>query len=297
MNLSQIIQDKINEVQNPSCLGIDPHKDLIPKFLLDKYRNDSQNEHEMFAKAAEEYFINILNGVKTIIGIVKLQLAFFEQFGSYGMKAYENILKECSKLGMIIISDSKRGDIGSTSAAYAEAFLSKDSLWESDCVTVNPYLGSDGIIPFVKLAKQNNKGVFVLLKTSNPSSSEIQDLIVDDEPLYIKVAEYIKEWDSCDCGSLGFVAAVVGATHPDLARKIRESIPNTWLLVPGYGAQGAKGEDLKHFLGKDSPYVIVPASRSLGFAYKNSEHSEENYVQASVDEALKMKEDLTCLLR
>ena len=295
MNISEKIQKKIETLQNPTCLGIDPHKNLIPRFLIEKYKNSYQNHQEYYSKAIEEYFINILHGIKDIIGLVKPQLAFFEQFGSYGLKAYENILDECRRIGMIIISDSKRGDVGSTSEAYASAFLDKNSLWESDAVTVNPYLGSDGIIPFVKKAQENDKGIFVLVKTSNPSSSEIQDLKVDKKPIYMIIADYVKKWNSM-CANKGFVGAVVGATHREEAKQLRKILPDAWFLVPGYGTQGGTGKDLISYSSKEHIRIIVPASRSLAFAYTKEGYSEKDYVQAVYDEAIRMKKDLQSLL-
>ena len=227
----------------------------------------------------------------------------YEQFGVEGVIAFKKTVDYCKEKDLVIIGDIKRGDIGSTSEAYAIGHLGKVQVgsnriapFDEDFVTVNPYLGSDGIDPFVKVCKEENKGIFVLVKTSNPSSGEFQDRLIDGKPLYEIVGQKVDEWGSeCMGDSYSYVGAVVGATYPEIGKVLREIMPKAYILVPGYGAQGGKGSDLVHYFNKDGLGAIVNSSRGIIAAYKQpgyEKFGEEAYADASRQAVLAMKEDI-----
>ena len=219
--------------------------------------------------------------------------------------------KTCQKLGLeglVVIGDVKRGDIGSTSEAYAVAHLGKVVVGEKsyapfdeDFATVNPYLGSDGINPFIKVCKEENKGIFVLVKTSNPSSGEFQDRLVDGRPLYEIVGEKVAEWGSeCMGSEYSNVGAVVGATYPEMGKALRKVMPKSYILVPGYGAQGGKGADLVHFFNEDGLGAIVNSSRGIIAAYQQEKYAQfgaANYADASRQAVIDMREDIAQALQ
>jgi len=234
---------------------------------------------------------------------VKPQIAMYEQFGIPGLAAYEKTVRYCKEQGLIVIGDAKRGDIGSTSAAYATAHLGAVQVGEkmipafdSDMVTVNPYLGTDGVKPFVDACSQFDRGIFVLVKTSNPSSGEFQDRLIDGRPLYEHVAEKVMEWGSASMdGDWSNVGAVVGATYPEMLTRLRELMPRTFFLVPGYGAQGGTAEDIARAFGKNGEGVVVNSSRGIIAAWKKKEYAEfgeAGFAQASRQAAKDMIADL-----
>lgn len=260
---------RIDALKNPTVVGLDPTLEMIPGYL----------KEEMFAKygktpeAVAEMFLAfntaIMDAVKDIVPAVKPQIAFYERFGIAGLAAYEKTAALAKEKGFIVIGDIKRGDIGSTAAAYAAHIGGTEiegetfDLWHEDFITVNPYLGVDGIKPFVDACNAADKGIFVLVKTSNPSSGELQDKLVDGRPVYLRVADLVSEWGKDSMGELGYsrVCAVVGATHPEEGERAREALPHTFFLVPGYGAQGGKAEDIRRFFDKDGCGCIVNSSR------------------------------------
>ena len=234
---------------------------------------------------------------------VKPQIAMYEQFGIEGLKAYTKTIDYAKQKGLIVIGDVKRGDIGSTSAAYATGHLGKVTIgdkdyrgFDEDFITVNPYLGSDGIIPFIDVCKQEKKGLFILVKTSNPSSGEFQDQLIKERPLYELVGEQVAKWGDLFMGdSYSYIGAVVGATYPEIGKELRKLMPKTFILVPGYGAQGGKAEDLKYYFDKDGLGAIINSSRGIIAAYKQPKYEaykEEAYADASRQAVLDMKEDL-----
>lgn len=216
----------------------------------------------------------------------------YEQFGIPGLQAFKRTVDYCKEKDLVVIGDVKRGDIGSTSAAYATAHLGQVQVgsqlltpFGEDFATVNPYLGSDGIKPFLEVCKEEKKGIFILVKTSNPSSGEFQDRLIDGKPLYELVGEKVAEWaDSCMGDQYSYVGAVVGATYPEMGKTLRKIMPKSFILVPGYGAQGGKGADLVHFFNEDGLGAIVNSSRGIIAAYKQEKYAKfgaEHFAQAS----------------
>ena len=232
----------------------------------------------------------------------------YEQFGVEGLKAFQKTVDYCHEKDLVVIGDVKRGDIGSTSEAYAVAHLGKVVVGEKsyapfdeDFATVNPYLGSDGINPFIKVCKEEKKGIFVLVKTSNPSSGEFQDRLVDGRPLYEIVGEKVAEWGSeCMGSEYSNVGAVVGATYPEMGKALRKVMPKSYILVPGYGAQGGKGADLVHFFNEDGLGAIVNSSRGIIAAYQQEKYAQfgaANYADASRQAVIDMREDIAQALQ
>ena len=230
--------------------------------------------------------------VYDLIPAVKPQIAMYEQFGIPGLQAFKRTVDYCKEKDLVVIGDVKRGDIGSTSAAYATAHLGQVQVgsqlltpFGEDFATVNPYLGSDGIKPFLEVCKEEKKGIFILVKTSNPSSGEFQDRLIDGKPLYELVGEKVAEWaDSCMGDQYSYVGAVVGATYPEMGKTLRKIMPKSFILVPGYGAQGGKGADLVHFFNEDGLGAIVNSSRGIIAAYKQEKYAKfgaEHFAQAS----------------
>ncbi len=243
-----------------------------------------------------------------LIPAVKPQIAMYEQFGIEGLKVYKKTLDYCQEKGLVVIGDIKRGDIGSTSAAYAVGHLGKVKVgsrsyagFNEDFATVNPYLGSDGVKPFIEVCKEEKKGLFILVKTSNPSSGEFQDQLVNGRPLYELVGEKVAQWGEEYMGEqYSYIGAVVGATYPEMGKVLRKLMPKTFILVPGYGAQGGKGADLVHFFNEDGLGAIVNSSRGIIAAYKQEKYAsfgEENYADASRQAALDMIADINGALQ
>ena len=302
MNAIDRLIKKIKETNNPTVMGLDPRYEMIPKCVTDKYSKDLEGA----AKAIIEYNKALIDAIYDIIPAIKLQIAFYEMFGIPGMKAIFDTCKYAREKGMIVIADVKRGDIGSTAQGYSNAFLGKtpigekeESIYDVDFVTVNPYMGTDCVKPFIEDCKKYNKGIFILVKTSNPSSGELQDLKLENgKEVYMQVAELVEKWGEDLIGECGYssIAAVVGATYPEQLEKIRKVAPHTYFLIPGYGAQGGKAGDIA--LGFDSNGLggIVNASRSLMCAYKSDRwkdiYREEEYAKATRVEALRMKDEL-----
>ena len=294
--------NRIKELNNPTVIGLDPRYNLLPKCVLEKYPNTLEG----ISDAIIEYNKALIDEIYDIIPAIKPQIAFYEMFGIHGMKAFEETCKYAKEKGMVVIADIKRGDIGSTAQGYSNAYLGKtkigdkeESIFDVDFVTVNPYMGTDCIKPFIDDCKKYDKGVFILVKTSNPSSGELQDIKLENgEEVYMKVAKLVKEWGKDLIGENGYssIAAVVGATYPKQLEEIRKSAPNTYFLIPGYGAQGGKAEDIAFGFDKNGLGGIVNASRSLMCAYKSDmwkdKFKEEDYAKATRAEALRMKEDL-----
>ncbi len=295
--------DKIQELEAPIVVGLDPMLSYVPKHLIKKAYEDKGENLEGATEAIWLYNKGIIDGICDLVPAVKPQVAMYEQFGIEGMKVYMKTLEYAKKKGLIVIGDVKRGDIGSTSTAYATGHLGKVTIggkdyrgFDEDFITVNPYLGSDGIVPFVEVCKEEKKGLFILVKTSNPSSGEFQDQLVNGRPLYEMVGEKVAQWGDLFMGShYSYIGAVVGATYPEIGKELRKIMPKTFILVPGYGAQGGKAEDLKHYFNKDGLGAIVNSSRGIIAAYKQPQYEsygEEAYADAARQAVLHMKEDL-----
>ncbi len=302
MNAIDKLIKKIKETNNPTVIGLDPRYEMLPKSVTSKYSQDLEG----VAEAILEFNRNLIDHVYDIIPAVKPQIAFYEMYGIPGMEAFKETCRYAKEKGMLVIADSKRGDIGSTAQGYANAFLGKtpigemqEAIYDVDFVTVNPYMGTDCVKPFVEDCKKYNKGIFALVKTSNPSSGELQDLKLENgKEVYKQVAELVEKWGEELRGGNGYssVAAVVGATYPEQLKQIRTIAPHTYFLIPGYGAQGGKAKDIA--LGFDAKGLggIVNASRSLMCAYQSDrwkeQFKEEEYGKATRAEALRMKEEL-----
>lgn len=294
---------KIKETGAPIVVGLDPMLSYIPEQILAKAFSEYGETPEGAAEAIWQFNKEIVDHTCDLIPAVKPQIAMYEQFGVAGLHAFEKTVKYCKEKDLIVIGDVKRGDIGSTSAAYAAAHLGKVtvganriSAFDEDFATVNPYLGSDGIKPFIKVCQEENKGIFVLVKTSNPSSGEFQDRLIDGRPLYEHVGEKVAEWGAEHVGdSYSYVGAVVGATYPEMGKVLRKVMPKAYILVPGYGAQGGKGADLVHFFNEDGLGAIVNSSRGIIAAWQQEKYEKfgaEHFGEASRAAVLDMKADI-----
>ncbi len=304
--ISRLIE-KIKEKKAPICIGLDPMLNFIPEHIKEEAFATKGESLEAVAEAIYNFNKAIVDECFDLIPAVKPQVAMYEQFGIAGLIAYEKTLTYCQEKGLLVIGDVKRGDIGSTSAAYATAHLGKINVgsktfepFHSDFLTVNPYMGSDSINPFVDECVKNDKGLFVLVKTSNPSSGEFQDRLIDGKPLYEHVASKVMEWGerSMD-GEYSNVGAVVGATYPQMSEILRKIMPNTYFLVPGYGAQGATAADLRPCFNKDGLGAIVNSSRGIIAAYKNDKYrdfGDKDFAKASREATIDMICDINSVL-
>lgn len=298
--------DKIKETQNPTVVGLDPTVVMIPDYLkkqmFGKYGKTPKAVAEMFL----EFNRCIIDEVYDLVPAVKPQIAMYEMYGLEGLRAYMETCEYARSKGLVVIGDIKRGDIGSTAEAYSGHIAGADiegehfDLWKEDYITVNPYLGVDGIEPFLKVLRRDEKGIFVLVRTSNPSSGELQDKRMEGTYLYNQVADLVSKWGEDTIGKHGYskVGAVVGATHPAQGVELRKRMPHTFFLVPGYGAQGGKGADLKGFFDEDGVGCIVNSSRGIIAAYKKDpEFRDEKtvgteFAKASRKAVIAMKQDL-----
>ncbi len=290
--------EKIKELKAPVVVGLDPMLSYVPEQVQKKSFAEYGETLEGAADAIWQFNKEIVDSICDLIPAVKPQSAMYEQFGVPGVAAYKKTVDYCHEKGLIVIGDVKRGDIGSTSAAYAAGHLGKVqvggkklSAFDEDFATVNPYLGTDGIKPFADVCREEHKGLFILVKTSNPSSGEFQDRLIDGRPLYEWVGEKVAQWGAdCMGDSYSYIGAVVGATYPEMGKVLRKLMPKSFILVPGYGAQGGKAEDLVHYFNEDGLGAIVNSSRGIIAAYKKEayekfgpEHFGEAARQATLD--------------
>ncbi len=300
--ISKLITE-IKKKNAPIVVGLDPQLGFLPKKLMKEGIKEYGESLEAVAAAVFEFNKAIIDATADLIPAVKPQIAMYEQFGVSGLVAFRETVEYAKSKGLVVIGDIKRGDIGSTSGAYATGHIgtvqvgSKDFLpFDEDIVTVNPYLGSDGVKPFIDVCNKNDRGIFVLVKTSNPSSGEFQDREIDGRPLYELVGEKVAEWgaDSMD-GEYSNVGAVVGATYPEQGRVLRKLMPKTYILVPGYGAQGGQGKDLVDFFNEDGLGAIINSSRGIIAAHTKSEYAkfgEEHFAEASRQAVIDMLDDI-----
>lgn len=283
---------KIKKTNAPIVVGLDPMLGYIPAHIQEKAFAEYGETLEGAAEAIWQFNKGIVDASCDLIPAVKPQIAMYEQFGLPGIAAYKKTIDYCKQKDLVVIGDIKRGDIGSTSAAYAVGHLGKVQVgsksyvpFDEDFATVNPYLGTDGVKPFIDVCKEENKGLFILVKTSNPSSGEFQDRLIEGRPLYEWVGEMVAKWGEEHMGdSYSYIGAVVGATYPEMGKVLRAIMPKTFILVPGYGAQGGKGADLVHFFNEDGLGAIVNSSRGIIAAYKQEKYADfgaENYADAS----------------
>ncbi|EGN39267.1 orotidine 5'-phosphate decarboxylase [Lachnospiraceae bacterium 5_1_57FAA] len=300
--INQLIAN-IKKTEAPIVVGLDPMLNYIPEQVQKKAFAEFGETLEGAAEAIWQFNKEIVDKTYDLIPAVKPQIAMYEQFGIPGLAAFKKTVDYCKEKGLVVIGDIKRGDIGSTSAAYAAGHIGRVQVgdkayapFDEDFVTVNPYLGSDGVNPFLDVCKEEKKGIFVLVKTSNPSSGEFQDQLIDGRPLYELVGEKVAAWGEEVMGdAYSYVGAVVGATYPEMGKALRKIMPKAYILVPGYGAQGGKGKDLVHFFNEDGLGAIVNSSRGIIAAYKQEKYQSfgpENFGDASRAAVKDMAEDI-----
>ena len=312
--IQKLIQ-KIQKTNAPIVVGLDPTLKFVPEYIKQATFEEYGETLEGAAEAVWQYNKGIVDAVCDLVPAVKPQIAMYEQFGIPGLAAFKKTVDYCKGKDLVVIADVKRGDIGSTSEAYAVGHLGGVQVgskfcrgFDEDFVTVNPYLGSDGIKPFLKVCAEEKKGIFVLVKTSNPSSGELQDRLVKgagesgERPLYEIVGEQVAAWGAeymPEEGNYSYVGAVVGATYPEQGRILRELMPRAFILVPGYGAQGGKGADLVHFFREDGLGAIINSSRGIIAAYQQEKYArfgERGYADAARAAVLDMREDIASAL-
>ncbi|MEG1291989.1 MAG: orotidine-5'-phosphate decarboxylase [Lachnospiraceae bacterium] len=283
---------KIKKTHAPIVVGLDPMMSYIPEHIQNKAFAEYGETLEGAAEAIWEFNKEIVDYTYDLIPAVKPQIAMYEQFGIPGMIAFQKTVEYCKQKDLVVIGDIKRGDIGSTSAAYAAGHIGKVKVgsntftpFQEDFITINPYFGSDGVQPFIDVCKEEKKGLFILVKTSNPSSGEFQDRLIDQRPLYELVGEKVAEWGKdCMGDSYSYIGAVVGATYPEMGLALRKQMPKNFILVPGYGAQGGTGKDLLPFFNEDGLGAIVNSSRGIIAAYKQEQYAKfgaKHFAEAS----------------
>ena len=306
-NIMDRLIDKIKQTNNPTVMGLDPRYEILPECIKEKYEENLEGA----SKAILEFNKALIDATYDIIPAIKPQIAFYEMYGLPGMKVFEETCKYAREKEMFVIADIKRGDIGTTAQAYSNAFLGKtkignieQSIYDVDFVTLNPYMGTDSIRPFIEDCKKYNKGAFVLVKTSNQSSGELQDLKLESrEEVYIKVAKLVEKWGNDLIGEYGYssISAVVGATYSKQLQKLRNIAQHTFFLIPGYGAQGGKAEDIALGFDKDKVGGIVNSSRGLMCAYKSDlwkdKYVEKDFAKATRAEAIRMRNELNTAMK
>ncbi|MDR2590006.1 MAG: orotidine-5'-phosphate decarboxylase [Oscillospiraceae bacterium] len=294
------LQERINTLQNPTVVGLDPDLQHIPPQILEKHIAELGENLDAAARAVIEFNMNLIEALHDIVPAVKPQAAYYEILGAHGIQALKLTCDYARSKGMYVIIDAKRGDIGSTAEAYSEAYLGTIKVgsaeyapFNADALTVNTYLGSDGLKPFIETAKKHDKAIFALVKTSNPSSGEIQDKMVNKPPvhLYQTVGEMLEDIsdDTIDVNGYTCAGAVVGATYPEELSRLRKKLKHTFFLVPGYGAQGGTAENVKGAFDENGNGAIVNSSRGIIAAWKKE---NAHYADAARKEALSMRDEL-----
>ena len=297
------LTEKIKKTHAPICVGLDPMLSYVPKQVQETAFKEYGETLEGAAEAIWQFNKAIIDATYDLIPAVKPQIAMYEQFGIPGLVAFKKTVDYCKEKDLVVIGDIKRGDIGSTSSAYAVGHLGKVQVgtkeyagFDEDFATVNPYLGSDGVNPFIDICKKEKKGLFILVKSSNPSSGEFQDQLINGRPLYELVGEKVAQWGAdCMGDEYSYIGAVVGATYPEMGKVLRKIMPKSYILVPGYGAQGGKGKDLVHFFNEDGLGAVVNSSRGIIAAYKQEQYAEfgeANFADASRKAVETMVEDI-----
>lgn len=305
MSFDRLIE-KIVKMQNPTVVGLDPRLEYVPKYIRDKAFDKYGKSFKAAAKAILTYNKGIIDEIYDIVPAIKPQAAYYEMYGWEGMKCLHKTIAYAKKKGMYVITDGKRNDIGATMTAYTTAHLGMTdidgemmSAFDADALTVNGYLGTDGIAPLLESCRAYDKAIFVLVKTSNPSSGELQDRLLDDgKSVYAAMGEMCEKWGSEAMGKLGYssVGAVVGATYPEQLEQMRKALPNTFFLVPGYGAQGGGAQGVAKAFDENGLGAIVNSSRAVMLAYQKEECDERDYAKAARREVIRMKEDIVSYL-
>lgn len=305
-----MIQKLIEEIKKknaPVVAGLDPVLDYIPAHIQKNAFEEYGETLEGAAEAVWQFNKGIIDAIYDLVPAIKPQSAMYEQFGVPGTRVFQKTIDYCHEKGLIVIGDVKRGDIGSTSAAYAAGHLGSVKVGNTECtafnedfITVNPYLGSDGINPFLDVCNKKNKGIFILVKTSNPSSGEFQDRESEGVPLYELVAGKVAEWGAkCMDGNYSNAGCVIGATYPGMGKVLRKILPHNYILVPGYGAQGGTAKDLKPYFNEDGLGAIVNSSRGIIAAYKQEKYQKfgsKGYAEASRQAVIDMVKDINSIL-
>jgi orotidine-5'-phosphate decarboxylase len=272
------LTDACRATKSALCVGLDPHLADLPP--------DTKGIGAV--RHVRDFLFGVIDAVAGVVPCVKPQIAFFEELGPDGYALYFEVVRAAHRRGLYVIGDVKRGDIGSTSAAYAKAHLGPDDGSAADAVTVNPYLGSDGVEPFLKVGRAKGRGVFVLVRTSNASAKEFQDVAEDGTPLYMKVGKRLEQWGTANLGERGFTdcGAVVGATHPDEGAQLRAALPQTFFLVPGFGAQGGTAADVARTFDARGGGSVVNSSRGILFAWKSAPDGAARFAELAREAAL-----------
>lgn len=301
MSFDRLI-NKIIAMKNPSVVGLDPKLEYLPTFLCESYREKYGNTLKAASEAIYAFNCAIIDQIYDIVPAIKPQAAYYEMYGYEGVYTLYRTICYAKQKGMYVITDGKRNDIGATMQAYATAHLGSVNIWNqkvepfgADALTVNGYLGTDGITPLLNICKEKDKGIFVLVKTSNPSSGELQDRYIGEEPVYCVMGDMCETWGAEQIGAYGYssVGAVVGATYPEQLTELRKRLPHTFFLVPGYGAQGGGAEGVSKAFDKNGLGAIVNSSRAIMCAYKKEEHCpEEEFASAARREAIRMRDDI-----
>ena len=301
MSFDRLIE-KIIEMKNPTVVGLDPKLEYVPEYIQRRYMEDDGGTLKAASKAIFAFNQAIIDEIHDIVPAIKPQAAYYEMYGHYGIKALEKTIRYAKLNGMFVITDGKRNDIGATMEAYTNAHLGTVNVsgniiepFASDALTVNGYLGTDGIEPLLKVCREKDKGIYVLVKTSNKSSGEIQDRKLDDgTPIYALMGDMCEKWGADTIGKYGYsaVGAVVGATYPEMLTELRQRLPHTMFLVPGYGAQGGGAEGLKGGFDKNGLGAIVNSSRAVMCAYKKEGCDERDFAKAARREAIRMRDDI-----
>ncbi len=304
MSMDYLIE-KISATKNPTVVGLDPKLEYIPGYIKEGLYEKYGNTLKAAGKALFMFNKGLIDSLYDIVPAVKPQVAYYEMYGYEGMKALAKTIEYAKEKGMYVIIDGKRNDIGTTMEAYATAHLGetivngeKIRAFQGDSLTANAYLGTDGIAPLLKVCEEYDKGIFVLVKTSNPSSGELQDKYIDGEHVYDVMANMCETWGNSSIGKYGYscVGAVVGATYPEQLKELRKKMPHTFFLVPGYGAQGGGANDVKYAFDSNGRGAIVNSSRGIICAYKNSDYSEKEYGKAARAEAIRMRDDISSVI-
>lgn len=296
-----LLVKKIKEKNNPSVAGLDPKIEYVPDFIKQKAYDEYGKNLKGACEAIWEFNKGLIDALCDVVPAVKPQSAFYEMYGLYGEELMHRTIRYAKEKGLYIILDVKRNDIGSTAQAYSKAYLGKVDIdgeeispCDVDCITVNPYLGSDGVMPFVEDCKKFDKAIFALVKTSNPSSGELQDLISGEKHIYEYAAECVNKWNEDTIGESGYgaVGAVVGATYPEQAKVLRKLMPKSYFLVPGYGAQGGGAKDVVPCFNQDGLGAVVNSSRGIMCAYKKADCGDEGFAEAARAEAIRMRDEI-----
>jgi len=305
MNFADKLIQAIDKKESHACVGLDPRWDRLPSEIKERALAEHGKTVEAVTMAIVEFNRGLIDAVKDLVPVVKPQIAFYEQYGSLGIKAFEETIAYAKEQGLLVISDAKRNDIGSTAKAYAQAHLAENESWQqevgltTDSLTVTPYLGWDGIEPFINTCQTDDKGLFILVKTSNQYSYQLQDIKSNGGDLaFEKLAKLVNEWGAELVGERGYssVGAVVGATYPQEAKKLRKLMKNNYFLVPGYGAQGGGADDVVPCFNKDGYGAVVNSSRGINFAYQQDDYSSD-YQQAAQRAAQDMNQDINSALK